>query len=122
MGWWRIDPDTGKPLRDGHSRLSCPPGFVLLNALPGVDKDEEAHYLGDSPWDMAYSAVNKIKAVITLWKNVDWCYEEVWERPARFAERVIHGSEQGFCGFWFQFHEGQGNYTVDGFARMPLGG
>jgi len=127
MGWWQIDPETGEPLKDDHSRLSRPPDFVLLNAVPGVDKDEEAHYLGDGPWDMAYSTVDKIKpliigmqrhseeevrmlfldrvipktfvdlkpeaadsllrAVDELWKHVNWCYQEDWERPASPAER-----------------------------------
>ncbi|HEY7423458.1 MAG TPA: hypothetical protein VH682_04380 [Gemmataceae bacterium] len=127
MGWWRIDPQTGKPLNDCPSRLSHSPDFVLLNAVPGVDGDEEAHYLGDDPWDMACSAVDEIDAVIVgmprpskdevrqlllervipqtfmqlkseaianllrvvdeLWRNVDWCYEEDWERPARPAEK-----------------------------------
>src|SRR5262249_32203518 len=127
MGWWRIDPETGKPLKEGRSRLSRPPGFVLLNAVPGVDQDEEAHYLGDGPWDMVASTVDEIggliismqrpsadevrklfldrvipqgfvrlnseaaesllRAVDELWKSVDWCYEDDWERPARPAER-----------------------------------
>jgi hypothetical protein len=127
MGWWKIDPETGYPLKEGHSRLSRPPEFVLLNAVPGVDDDEEAHFLGDSPWDMVADAVNQIKRlhiseqrlsadevrklfldrvvpptlttpkrengdsvlriVDELWKDVDWCYQETWERPARPAER-----------------------------------
>jgi hypothetical protein len=64
MGWWQIDPATGMPLRDSFSKLSRPPGFNLLNAVPGVDDEEAAHYLGDSPWDMAYSAVSGIKELL----------------------------------------------------------
>ncbi|HTU20823.1 MAG TPA: hypothetical protein VMG10_22410 [Gemmataceae bacterium] len=64
MGWWRIDPQTGEPLSNSRSRLSRSPDFVLLNAVPSVDNDEEAHYLGDDPWDFAYSAVQKINALI----------------------------------------------------------
>jgi hypothetical protein len=95
--------------------------------VPGVDQDEEAHYLGDGPWDMVASTVDEIegliismqrpsadevrklfldrvipqgfvrlnseaaesllRAVDELWKDVDWCYEDDWERPARPAER-----------------------------------
>lgn len=95
--------------------------------MPGVDSGEGSHYLGDGPWDMVYSTVGEIKALITsmqqpseeevrklfldrvipqafvelkpeaaesllravddLWKDIDWCYEEDWERPARPAER-----------------------------------
>ena len=127
MGWWQIDPQTGKPLTGGRSRLSRSPDCVLLNAVPGVDNEEEAHYLGDDPWDFAYSAANEIKellvgmprpsedelrqllldrvipqrfgqlkpetvanllqAVDELWKDVDWVYEEDWQRPALPAEK-----------------------------------
>jgi hypothetical protein len=127
MGWWRIDPATGKPARESSSKLSRPPNFVLLNAVPGVDDEQEAHYLGDGPWDMAYLAVQRIRkvlgarqpptaeearglflnraipaslgkiaprlaarlleAVVGMWKSVDGCYEDDWERAARPAER-----------------------------------
>lgn len=63
MGWYRIDPNTGKPLKDGDSKLSRPPDFVLLNAVPGVDDEESACYLGDGPWDMASTMPAEIKAV-----------------------------------------------------------
>ena len=53
MGWYRIDPATGKAAKEGHSKLSRPPEVVLLNAVPGVDDDEAHCYLGDGPWDMA---------------------------------------------------------------------
>lgn len=62
MGWWRIDPETGMPL-DAPSALSQPPDFVLLNAVPEVDADEEAFYLGDGPWDMASTVPDEIEAV-----------------------------------------------------------
>jgi hypothetical protein len=64
MGWWRIDPTTGEPARESPSKLSRPPDFVLLNAVPGVDDDEEVHYLGDGPWDMACVAVDRIREVL----------------------------------------------------------
>src|SRR5947209_3601707 len=65
MGWHRIDPETGMPLEGGHSKLSRPPEFVLLNAVPGADDDEDGdHFLGDGPWDMASSAVQKVEALI----------------------------------------------------------
>jgi hypothetical protein len=127
MGWWRIDPETGKPAEDGHSKLSRPPDFVLLNAVPGVDTDDEAHYLGDGPWDMAADTARHIRELVgseqvlppnevralcfrqavppglaglgpdartrllqlveQFWADIDWCYDEDWERPARPAER-----------------------------------
>jgi len=123
MGWWRIEPETGMPARESSSKLSRPPDFVLLNAVPGIDDEEEAHYQGDGPWDMAYSASDVIKKVLgarqlptveetrelflnrtvptslaeladpllqavdEMWKDVDWCYEDDWGRPARPAER-----------------------------------
>src|SRR4051812_33947985 len=61
MGWWRIDPDTGMPLKDGHSKLSRP-DLVLLNAVPGVDDNEAACYLGDGPWDMSSTMPAEIAA------------------------------------------------------------
>ena len=127
MGWWRIDPATGKPAEGARSQLSQPPGFVLLNAVPGSDDDDEADYLGDGPWDMVASYVGKIEEVLggsarptveearglfldrvlpaamqslpsasrqgvlrlieEMWADIDWCYDEDWERPARPAER-----------------------------------
>jgi hypothetical protein len=64
MGWWRIDPETGKPAERGRSKLSRPPGFVLLNAVPGADDSEEAHYLGDGAWDMVDDTVRQIKELL----------------------------------------------------------
>src|SRR5262245_51285612 len=64
MGWWRIDPETGMPAKDAASRLSRPPEFVLLNAVPGVDDDSQAHYLGDSPWDFAADTARQVKALL----------------------------------------------------------
>jgi hypothetical protein len=59
-GWWRIDPKTGKPLEQERSKLSRPPDFVLLNAVPGVDDSADASYLGDGPGDMVADAVRQI--------------------------------------------------------------
>jgi hypothetical protein len=127
MGWWKIDPETGEPAKDKPSKLSKPPDFVLLNAVPGTDDKAEAHFLGDGPWDMSYSAaqelmeqfpdvvrlslnalsallmegvvpaelasagqhvVSKVLQLIKeFWADIDWCYKEDWERPARPAER-----------------------------------
>jgi hypothetical protein len=52
MGWHRIDPETGKPLKGGESKLRNSK-VKLLNAVPGVDSEEGAYYMGDSNWDMA---------------------------------------------------------------------
>jgi hypothetical protein len=127
MGWWKIDPDSGAPAKDAHSALSRPPDFVLLNAVPGVDGEDAAFYLGDGPWDMASTVPAEIESVIgvaprlsddqirdlllrrvvppdiagggpeivakllqvvdALWKDIDGCYKEDWERPARPAEK-----------------------------------
>jgi hypothetical protein len=126
MGWWRIDPETGKPAEGTPSKLSGP-GIALLNAIPGVDDEADAHYLGDGPWDMAASVADEIEAVIgtdgrlsleevrglllqravpprlaargtesaaqllrvvdAFWPDVDSCYEDDWDRPARPAEK-----------------------------------
>jgi hypothetical protein len=64
VGWWRIDPDSGKPLRDSPSKLSRPPDFTLLNAVPGVDDSAEAHYLGDGAWDMVGETVRQVKELL----------------------------------------------------------
>ena len=121
MGWWPIDPATGQPVENASSALSRPPDFVLLNAVPGVDDDAAACYLGDGPWDMASTlpaeireaggtqltaeqirdlllreivpstdreTIGKLQQVITaFWKDIDWCYEDDWERPSQPAER-----------------------------------
>jgi hypothetical protein len=127
MGWWPIDPDTGKSVEGASSGLSRPPDFTLLNAVPGIDDDDAAHYLGDGPWDMVASYVGKIEKLIgdrkrpseqeaqrlfadrilppalatlpaesrqrllrlveELWGDIDGCYEDDWERPARPAEK-----------------------------------
>src|SRR4051812_26973236 len=62
MGWHRIDPETGMPLKEGRSKLSSPE-VKLLNAVPGVDHDDAACYLGDGPWDMSSSMPAEIGAV-----------------------------------------------------------
>ncbi len=109
------------------SQLSRPPDRALLNAVPGVDDDDQADYLGDGPWDMVASYVGRIEKVLggsappsaeearkllmdrvlpramqslpaasrqrvlrlieEMWSDIDWCYDEDWERPARPAER-----------------------------------
>src|SRR5688572_12405024 len=63
MGWYRIDPETGKPL-SGPSSLSQPPDFVLLNAVPGAHDDEVAWYLGDGPWDMGSELVKQLRELL----------------------------------------------------------
>lgn len=63
MGWWRIDPETGMPA-GAPSRLSRPPEFVLLNAVPGADDDAVAPYLGDGPWDLAADTARQIETVL----------------------------------------------------------
>jgi hypothetical protein len=60
MGWYKIDPATGKPLNNSPSALSKPPDFVLLNAVPGVDDEEAATYLGDGPWYMASTVCGEL--------------------------------------------------------------
>jgi hypothetical protein len=52
MGWYRIDPKTGRPDHAARSKLSTP-GFGILNAIPGVDDDSEAYYLEDLVCDSA---------------------------------------------------------------------
>ena len=64
MGWWRIDPETGKPAKDACSKLSQPNKFLLLNAIPGVDDDAEAHYLGDEPWDLAAYSARQVRELL----------------------------------------------------------
>lgn len=63
MGWYRIDPNTGKSLEQ-PSKLSQPTDFVLLNAVPGVDDDEAACYLGDGPSDIAVDTVRQLKQML----------------------------------------------------------
>jgi hypothetical protein len=131
MGWWQIEPATGKPKEDARSALSEPPDFVLLNAVPGIDGDEAACYLGDGPWDMASTLPDEILAAVgpvawseeqvrdlfltksappdlgfsarqieqlhqivdNFWKDIDFCYEDDWERPARASERHWIGED-----------------------------
>jgi hypothetical protein len=64
MGWWRIDPETGEPAAEGSSKLSRPPEFVLLNAVPGVDASDDAHYLGDGPGDMAWGTARQLAELL----------------------------------------------------------
>src|SRR5262249_42651148 len=63
MGWWRIDPDTGMPQQDSRSKLSTP-DWVLLNAVPGVDDEQEAYYLGDFPCDCAADMADELAAFL----------------------------------------------------------
>jgi hypothetical protein len=62
MGWWKIDPSTGAPLDEPSASSSDE--VILLNAVPGVDDDGEAHYLGDGPLDMAYSLSNELRDLL----------------------------------------------------------
>jgi hypothetical protein len=123
MGWWKIDPQTGKPVKDARSALGRAPESVLLNAVPGVDDEAAACYLGDAPWDIASTVPKKLAAatdgaralsddqlrdlflrravppgvaeaaaqllrvVDAFWSDIDGCYEDDWERPARPAEK-----------------------------------
>jgi hypothetical protein len=64
VGWWRIDPESGKPAKDARSRWSRPPEFVLLNAVPGVDDDADASYLGDGPWNVAEDMARAIESAM----------------------------------------------------------
>src|SRR5262245_32443543 len=64
MGWWRIDPETGMPAKDAASRLSRPPEVVFPNALPGVDGDSQAHYLGDSARGFAADTARQGQALL----------------------------------------------------------
>jgi hypothetical protein len=63
MGWWPINPETGKPT-NAPSRLSQVDSLVLLNAVPGIDDDAAAHYLGDPPWDLAADTARMIQIVL----------------------------------------------------------
>lgn len=71
MGWWRIDPLTGAPLRDSPSRLSRPGDVVLLNAVPGVDDDDGACYLGDGPGDMAFAGARELAGLLGDSRRLD---------------------------------------------------
>jgi hypothetical protein len=64
MGWWRIDPETGMPEQNAYSKLSQPGRFHLLNAVPGVDDDAAAYYLGDSPWDLAADTARQVQELL----------------------------------------------------------
>jgi hypothetical protein len=63
MGWWRIDPQTGMTLEGASSALSRPPEFVLLNAVPDVDDEAGACFLGDGPSDMVSTLPNEVAAI-----------------------------------------------------------
>jgi hypothetical protein len=90
MGWWQIDPETGKPAQDFRSKLSKPPDFVLLNAVPGVDDKRDAHYLGDEPWDMAETMVSELQK---LFSGVPRPFEEEIRRL--LLDRLIPTSLAG---------------------------
>ena len=62
MGWWKIDPSTGDPI--GQPSALSDDQVILLNAVPGVDDDSAAHYLGDGPLDMAYSLSNELREAL----------------------------------------------------------
>jgi hypothetical protein len=126
MGWWKIDPHTGNTDAEASSALSTE-GMVLLNAVPEIDNEADACYLGDGPLDMVYSTTLEINTILgatdrpsrdewrkflgeretpaailrrgaaieaqllgvveQMWADIDWCYEEDWERPAREVEK-----------------------------------
>ena len=67
MGWWRINPKTGKPLPQARSRLS-PPGVQMLNAIPGVDDEAQACYCGDAPWDIMSLVAPEIAAFLERYR------------------------------------------------------
>jgi hypothetical protein len=61
------------PLEGSSSSLSRPPDFVLLNAVPGVDDDAEACYLGDGPSDMVSTLPGEVAEVV----GRSWSADEV---------------------------------------------
>lgn len=63
MGWWRIDPETCKPLKGARSKLS-PPGVDLLNAVPGADDEPRAYYCGDFPRDVWAAGAGEVAAFV----------------------------------------------------------
>jgi hypothetical protein len=77
MGWWRIDPETGYPAENAASSLSRPPVFVLLNAVPGVDDESGACYLGDGPSDMVSTIPAEVAGI--LGGPASWSAGEVRE-------------------------------------------
>ena len=64
MGWWQIDPETGRPAEGATSALSRPPEFVLLNAVPGADDEAGACYLGDGPSDMVSTMPAEVAGIL----------------------------------------------------------
>ena len=100
MGWWRIDPETGMPQEGASSALSRPPDFVLLNAVPGVDDEADACYLGDGPSDMVSTMPDEIGSIVG--SRVRWSADEVRGlfaegRAGRVGGRDARGTVRG-CG------------------------
>src|SRR5262245_50685116 len=89
MGWYRIDPETGKPLPDTYSRASTP-NLLWENAFPGVDDDPGAFYFGDAPMEMADGAADDAEAILR--GRVQPTEAEL---AALFTDRRIGGS---LCG------------------------
>lgn len=74
MGWYKIDPETGLADEKGASKLSEAPDLLLLNAIPHVDNEEGAHYLGDGPADMASTLPSEIAEAADA---ASWSPEEI---------------------------------------------
>lgn len=62
MGWWKIDARTGMPLSAG-SALSTSE-VTLLNAVPGVDDESAASYLGDVSGDFASDLAKQLLGIL----------------------------------------------------------
>lgn len=62
MGWWKIDARMGQPLGFG-SQLGTSE-VTLLNAVPGVDDDSTASYLGDVSGDFALDLAGQLLGII----------------------------------------------------------
>lgn len=104
MGWWRINPKTGMPLEGASSALSKPPDMVLLNAVPGVDDQAGACYLGDGPSDMVSTMPDEIDGIAG--DDVDWTPEAVralfskGQAPAGVGPKMAASLRQAVKAFW----------------------
>jgi len=104
MGWWRIDPQTGMPLKGASSALSRPPDFVLLNAVPGVDNQPGACYLGDGPSDVVFITLEEIDDIIDA--NAPWSADEMRALfsenrvPARLGAQAATRLRRAVDEFW----------------------
>jgi hypothetical protein len=106
MGWWKVNPKTGKPLKT-PSKLSKP-GHVLLNAVPGIDDDPKACLLGDPPFDALDMATDSIRGLAPAKSKVS---KEEWEAFAlkRKVPAALkpHGAElrEIAAGMWEEIQE-----------------